>query len=427
MDSLSAFMNKHIVPVNNNVKRRLKIDNEQVKLLCRFEIELDLTKDINKFSVPDVGIKMNEGRIPDYVAKKFQYLNQGEQWGIITLTYQKPIDNQNNGYIELIDFTAFQPYRVDLEFFKDYRREFSIEEWLDVLIRAMEYNPHNSSEMGFNSIERKIRFISRLLIFVQSNLNIIELAPKGTGKSYVFSNLSKFGWLYSGGKITRAKLFYDMNRKSQGIIFSKDFIAFDEIKTIKFGDENEMAGALKGYLESGKISFSNFTNSSSCGLILLGNIKLSKEKKPMNKSYFSDLPKLFQETALLDRFHGFIEGWKLIRINESMHLNGQTINVEYFTEILHKLRDEVIYSSVVMELLEIPKESDTRDKNAIVKIATAFLKLLFPHVTSADMIDRTEFEIFCLKPALDMRRIMKEQMALLDPEYNPEVPNITIK
>ena len=424
-EGLSKFMNSHIVGSTNDVRRRLTIDKEQVKLLCRFSIETDIKKDSLKFSIPDVGIKMSEGVIPHYVAKQYEQLSDGEHWGVVTLEHA--LDEKEKGYIELSKFVPFQPYKVDLDFFKEYRKEFTLDEWIDVLISAMEYNPYNDSVTGFNTVERKLLFVSRLLVFVQSNLNMIELAPKGTGKSYVFSNLSKFGWMFSGGKITRAKLFYDMSKKAPGIIVNKDFVAFDEVKTIRFGDDAEMSASLKGYLEAGKFTFSNYEGTSGASVILLGNIDLTKDMLPKKESFFEDLPTIFGETALLDRFHGFIKGWNLVRINKSMILEGTCLNVEYFSEILHKLREEVSYSSIVSQMVDTPGDADTRDTNAIIRIATAYLKLLFPHIERAEDMDTADFDKYCLKPAKEMRGIIKQQMALLDPEYDPEIPDIRVK
>jgi ATP-dependent Lon protease len=183
----------------------------------------------------------------------------------------------------------------------------------------MEYNPDNKdSQTGFSSIDRKLLFLSRLLIFVEPNLNLIELAPKGTGKSYVFGNLSKYTWMFSGGVVSRAKLLYDIGRRTPGIIENYDFVTFDEIETIKFANEDELLGALKNYLESGRFTVANYSGSSEAGLMMLGNISLSPDWRPLSNRYFASLPGFFQSSALMDRIHGFIEGWKLIRLNQGL-------------------------------------------------------------------------------------------------------------
>jgi len=169
-----------------------------------------------------------------------------------------------------------------LEYFRAARKEFSTTEWIDLLIRSMEYNPD-----GFESLSQKLMFLSRILIFIEPRLNMIELAPKGTGKSYIFGNLSKYGWMISGGKVTRAKIFYDMTKKSMGAITLYDFVTMDEIQTITFSDSAEIQAALKSYLEFGYTTVANVKLVSQAGLIIMGNISLSKDKKPIRLKYFS--------------------------------------------------------------------------------------------------------------------------------------------
>lgn len=425
-EDLIKFMDEHIPHKKSFIKNRLRTHREEVTILTRFIVETDIRNDVLKFSIPDLGIKSNEGRIPDYIAKKNKDLKDGEVWGVITLTYMPPHD-KDKGVIELINYKPFKPYKVDIEYYKEMRKNFSIEEWIDLLIRSMEYNPdYKDPILGFNTIQKKLLFLSRLLIFVESNVNLIELAPKGTGKSYVFSNLSKYGWMFSGGIVSRAKLLFDISRRVSGIIEKYDFVTLDEIETIKFSDENELQGALKNYLESGKFTVADYNGVSSAGMMLLGNIQLNQELKPIYNSYFSMLPRFFQSSALLDRFHGFIEGWKLIRINEDLIVRGYTLNVEYFSEILHTLRSDSIYSFIVNEMINIPSGADTRDKKAIVKLATAYLKLLFPHVNSINDIDKSDFNRYCLQPAIDKRKIVRQQINIIDPEFKPELPDITI-
>jgi len=420
-DGLLRFLERHIPQKNSAIKSRLRTHREEVTILTRFIVENDIQHDRLKFAIPDLGIKSNEGRIPDYIAKKNPDLKDGEIWGVITLAYIPP-EGKEKGIIELVNYKPFKPYTVDSEYFKTARKEFSTEEWIDVLISSMEYNPR-----GFDSLQQKLQFLSRLLVFVEPRLNLIELAPKGTGKSYIFSNLSKYGWLISGGVVTRAKLFHDIQKKTNGIITMYDFVAMDEIQTIKFSDPDELKGALKSYLESGNCTVANVRLSSLSGMILLGNIPLTENKTPLSKRYFTSLPDFFKESALLDRFHGFIEGWQLPRIKEDLKANGYALNVEYFSEILHSLRDDSSYNTIVSELLDIPKNSDTRDTTAIIKLTTAYLKLLFPHISSASEINKEEFEKFCLNMAFTKRSIIREQIHLIDDEFRKEMPYIKIK
>lgn len=420
--ALTSFLNMVIPQEASSVKDKLGSGNE-LTLLTRFIIYIDLVKGIRRFAIPDLGIKLNEGQIPEYVYSKYQGdLVDGEKWGIIKLCLM-PDDDGKKNHVEIVDFKPFKPYRsVDISYFREARKSFDINEWLDVLLSAMEYDSD-----GFESIHQKLEFLSRLLIFVEPRLNVIELAPKGTGKSYVFGNLSKYGWLVSGGKVTRAKLFYDKQKQQNGIIKNHDFTVFDEIQTIVFQEPAEIQAALKSYLESGKTTIDNNEFSSECGLMLMGNIPLDSNRKPTSLRYFDSLPMNFRESALLDRFHCFIEGWYLPRINKSMIFKGWTINVEYFSEIMHSLRTENVYSLLFDELVEFERNADMRDFNAVKRIATGYMKLLFPHWTKVEDVNLEEFDMYCLQPAINRRGIVKAQCHNIDSEFKIKMPGITVK
>lgn len=421
VNGLLNFLNKHIPNKDSDIKNRIRTHGEEVVILTRFIVETDILRNALKFSIPDLGIKSNEGKIPDYVAQKHKEIKDGEIWGVITLVYIPP-DGSEKGAIQMVNFKPFKPYKVDFYYFKQASKEFRFEEWIDVLIRSMEYN-HNS----FDNISQKLLFLSRLLIFVEPNLNIMELAPKGTGKSYIFGNLSKYGWLISGGTVSRAKLFYDISKNATGVITQYDFVTMDEIETIRFSDEAELQGALKNYLEQGYSTVAKTRIESQAGLMLLGNIPLTQNNKPISSAYFNNLPMFFRSSALIDRFHGFLEGWKLKRINENMMIDGYTLNTEYFNEILHFLRDRAHFSYIVDNMLDIPKNADTRDTKAVKKIASAYLKLFVPYAETEGDVGKDFFRKFCLEPALEKRAVIRKQLSMIDPEYSDEMPDIVIK
>ena len=419
---LTSFLDL-VIPQNPTAVKEKLLAGQDLTLLCRFIIYIDLVKNVKRFSIPDMGIKLNEGQIPEYVCEKHRgELVDGEKWGIIKICLL-PDEDGKKSHVEMVDYKPFKPYSsVDVGYLADARSNFTTTEWIDVLLSAMEYDPD-----GFESMTQKVEFLTRLLIFIEPRLNVIELAPKGTGKSYVFGNLSKYGWLVSGGKVTRAKLFWDKQKQQNGIIKNHDFTAFDEIQTITFQEPAEIQAALKSYLESGKTTIDNQEFSSECGLMLMGNIPLSKEKLPISNRYFDNLPQNFCESALLDRFHCFIEGWKLPRINTSMIFKGWTINVEYFSEIMHSMRTQNIYNQIYDELVEIAPNTDLRDSKAVKRIATAYMKLLFPHWRTVEDVNKPEFEIFCLNPAIYRRGIVKQQCHYIDPEFKMQMSGISMK
>ena len=418
---LTTFLNKVIPQDPASVKDRLGM-GEEITLLTRFTIYIDLVKRMRRFSIPDLGIKLNEGQIPPYIYERDKgELVDGEKWGIIKLCLM-PDEGGKKNHVEMVDFKPFKPYKsVDVDYLREARKSFTTEEWIDVLISAMEYDADT-----FASMKQKLEFLTRLFIFIEPRLNVIELAPKGTGKSYVFGNLSKYGWIISGGKVTRAKLLYDKSKEQLGILCNHDYTAFDEIQTIVFQEPAEIQAALKAYLEAGKTTIDNKEITSECGLMLMGNIPLDQNKKPINYRYFDSLPNSFRESALLDRFHCFIEGWYLPRISKNMIYKGWTINVEYFSEVMHALRTENVYGMLFDQLVEYEANADMRDFKAVKRIATAAMKLFFPHWKTVADVDLRDFDTYCLQPAIYRRGIIKTQCHHIDPEFKTQMPQIRV-
>lgn len=414
---LAHFLDEHIPKDNSAIIARLR-RGETLTLLTRFDVVTSLARNKTMFQIPDMGIKSSDTLIPDYLVEEYpDDLVDGEKWGIMKIVYMMPQEGKC-GYVEMVNFKPFRPMqKLDMDYVRSCRSKFSLEEWVDVLISAMEYTP-----TAFKNLSQKMEFITRLLPFAEPRLNLIELAPKGTGKSYVFGNLSKFVWLVSGGKVSRAKLVYDKTTKAPGIMRFYDLVAFDEISSITFSDNSEMQSFLKNYLEYGRATIDNYEFMSECGLMLLGNILLSQDNQPLDYRYFDALPEVFKESALLDRFHGMIEGWLLPRINVDMALQDWTLNVEFFSEVLHHLRTESVYSQIVDNVVEVPRGADMRHTKAVKRVATAYLKLLFPHITSVEQLNLREFNVYCLQPAIRRRDIVREQCSNIDAESSFSKP-----
>jgi len=427
-DSCLSFLEDKVPHRGTNIRQKLLHCRVPIQILSRIIVQTDLVKGRMSFSIPDLGIGFKEGVVSlDMAQNRIDHLHEGEVWGILTLLYAPPYSGRA-GCVVLVDFKPFQPYSVNLDYYRKAREQFTTLEWIDLLVRAMEFNPdfRDESKGQIFDLKRKIMLLSRLLVFVEPNLNMIELASKGTGKSYVFNNLSKYNWTVSGGIITRAGLFFNIGTKTPGIIHHYDFLCLDESETMKFSHEEEMLGAFKNYLENGKIVVGGYTGRSDCGLMILGNIKLDRRHKPLNPNYFSGLPQFFHSSAFIDRIHGFIEGWEIFRFNENLKVKGFTLNTEYLSEIMHLLRGESIYSAIVDDLLIIPYGADTRDVKAVKKLCAAYMKLLFPHARVASDVPRNEFVEFVLNPALHRRGVIRFQLAEMDLEYGPDMPDIRV-
>jgi ATP-dependent Lon protease len=222
-------------------------------------------------------------------------------------------------------------------------------------------------------------------------------------------------------------MFYDISKRTEGLVSGNDFITLDEVQTIAFTDVDEMRAALKGYLESGVYTVGNYEGVADAGVILCGNISKETMDNDGTTNMFEELPTVFHESALIERFHGFIKGWHIPRMNDDLKISGWALNSEYFCAILHELRSDTTYRAVVDRLVNVSEASDTRDTEAVKRITTAYLKLLFPNVRKADDISARDFNRYCLRRACTMRATIKMQLGILDSEYRgKDIPQFTV-
>ena len=428
-DELTNFVRTYLPRKDDwiAIKNQIIIEHERVKFLAKVSVDIDIKTGEVSFILPDFGLTSKDTIIEDPVWQtcKDDLVRGRETWGMVELGYRNPDDDLKiKGKIKLIGFKTFCPYTIDLDYYKVARKEFSTTEWIDILLGAVDYNA--AGYLGDE--EKKLTMLTRLLPFIEKRLNLIELAPKGTGKSYLFGRVSRFGWLSSGGVMSRAKMFYDLNKRVEGLVSGNDFITLDEVQTISFTDADEMRAALKGYLESGIFTVGNYEGTAEAGVILCGNIKKETMDEDGFGNMFEELPSVFHESALIERFHGFIKGWNIPRMNDDLKIAGWALNSEYFCSIMHELREDMSYRTIVDELIEVPEAADTRDTEAVKRIATAYLKLLFPNVRYADDIPAREFKRYCLDRARKMRDTIKYQLGVLDVEYRgKDIPTFSVR
>ena len=389
----------------------------EIKLLTKVVVEFDYANDLICFSLPEYGFpkKKGEGQLDWSVISrsKRHLLNPDGAWGEATLCY-------DCGMVKLVEFIPLCPYTFDLRTYQSGRERFDTDEWIDVLIAGLNFNPDAMDK------DAKLTLLQRFLPFVEKRLNQIELAIKGSGKSYCYSQLSTHNWLTSG-TISRATAFYHNTTKKVGYFGHYDNVIWDEVQTLKCTNAEEMNGVLKPYLESGEIRIGSYCGTADAGLTLVGNIPIGQmdfEKHNM----FTSLPKMFKESAFLDRFSGIIEGWKIGRFTEDRKFEGWGLSANYLTGMFHELRDEFYYRAIVDDLLIVEGNCDTRNFEAIKKSCTAYLKLLFPHIKDISEIDVEQFREYCLNPAIRMRWAVLCQLRFLDEEYEDvKMPKIKIK
>lgn len=219
-DSVRRYIKRYIPSREDFEQYKFQMVNgEIVQFLARVRVSVDVKRGKTMFELPDFGGSRGgaAGVVAYDVAEEWQetLLRESENWGIVTLSWvMEGTPSNPKGVISMVDYRPFCPYSVDLEVYREARREFDIHEWIDTVIRAVDYNPDGYCDKDGNvSEETKLFFLRRLLPFVEKRVNLIELAPKGTGKSYVFEKISKRGWLISGGTVSRASLIYE-DRKS---------------------------------------------------------------------------------------------------------------------------------------------------------------------------------------------------------------------
>jgi len=423
-DRVQNYVKRYVPSKDDFEQLKFQLTNgETIKILTRIRVSVDIKTGDTLFEMPDFGdVKSGAGGVVEKeVVEQWQntLLKESENWGIIELVWMQDFSKRkSNGFIKMIDYRPFCPYTVDLEEYKEGRKSFTTEEWINVLISAADYN-----YKGFENYAQRLTFLQRLLPFVEKNLNIIELAPPGTGKSYLFGQISRFGWLVSG-KSTRAQLIYNKMNKREGVVAYKDYVALDEIREADYMKDTEMHSSLQQIMENGSFKADDGHQVNvDAAMVFLGNIIGTNMNE--HKFMFEELPEPFHRAPFLDRLHGFIKGWELPRMNDDMKANGWALNSEYFSSILHELREDSTYRGIVEGMLNIPPKADARDTEAIRKICTAYIKLIFPHVEKPEDISPTDFDAYCLQPAKAMRSIIREQMGLADSkEAGKTVPDI---
>src|SRR6266545_868494 len=404
---IRTFLNKHLPTRDQKEQLKAQLQNgETLTILDQFSVTVDLIKNEYRLSVPCLdeqraGIERN-------IVEQFPLLLGSGVWGVGKLQYYPPDHVRTQGQIWMIDFRPMQNARLDLDLYCECRAEFTLQEWRDLLIASMGYNPEAYSTA------QQMHMLTRLVPLVQERVNMIELAPKGTGKSFVFLNLSRYARLVSGGKVTAAALFYNNANRQPGLLSHYDLVIFDEAQSISFDNPGEIIGVLKDYLESGSFARGGTQKiESSAGLMLLANIPLDEYRRPRHANLFAELPQFLSETAFIDRIHGILPGWELPRIEQSFVATGMGFKADSFGDVLHNLRSRAGYEQIVQRYNTIVGTSDRRDIIAISRLATGFCKLLFPH----GRVESDDFTAYCLKPAVQLRQRVRDQLSLLDPEY----------
>lgn len=405
LNKIHQFIDIHLPRKDEkeSVKNKLA-DGESLTLIDRFSVFVDLKWNQKFVEIPCID---EVGYVDQYLLEQYPRMLGAGLWGAGKLVYYPPSESNMVGEIQLKEFKPLQLAHLDLDYICAARDEFTLTEWRQLIVTSMGYNP------AAYTPNQQILLLTRLLPIVQKRINTIELAPKGTGKSFIYHNLSRYTRVISGGKVTAAVLFYNNRTNTPGLLSQFDLVVFDEAQTISFDNPGEIVGILKDYLESGRYSRGKQQVTSDAGIVLLGNIPITASGKPVDPILFRNLPSFLQETAFIDRLHGILPGWQLPRVTVDTPAQGLGFKADFFGEYMHALRDRGGYVEFVNQHLEIQGTEDMRDVKAIQKLAAGYLKLFFPNLKPSDY----EFKEYCVDPSIRLRQSIRDQLCKLDPEY----------
>ncbi len=370
---IQEFISLHLPAKDQReqLKEQLR-QGQELLILDQYSASVDLAKNELKLRIPL--LDEHKATLADDLVEQYPLLLGNGVWGVGKLRYQGPLGSTRSGAVRMVNFRPMQAATIDMDLYCEQRKHFTLEEWRDLLISSMGYNPE------FYSPAQQMLLLTRLLPMAQEKINIMELAPKGTGKSYVYLNLSRYVRLVSGGKVTAAVLFYNNSTNQSGLLTQFDTVVFDEAQSLSFDNPGEVIGVLKDYLESGQFARGGKQKiEATAGLVILANIAMDANGKPLHKNYFMNLPAFLGETAFIDRIHGIVPGWELPRIEETAVSRTVGFKADFLGEVLHALRHRPGYEGTVSLKSQITGTSDIRDLKAISRLATGYLKLLFPH------------------------------------------------
>ena len=407
-EKINRFIQEHLPRKDQKeaIKHHLS-EGDAATILDQFSVNIDLKTNTRRVVIPCIDEK---GFVENSLLEQYPSLLGSGIWGAGKIVYYPP-DPDTPGSIGQVWLKEFKPMQVaslDIDYYCDARSDFNLTEWRELLVNAMGSNPD-----AFTPRQHQF-LLTRLIPIVQRRVNLIELAPKGTGKSFIFQNLSRHVRVISGGKISAPVLFYNLASQTPGLLTQNDLVVFDEAQTISFDNPGEVVGILKDYLESGRYTRGNKMATADAGVVLLGNIPINSQGKPSEPILFYNLPSFLQETAFIDRLHGILPGWELPRFRADMPARGVGFKADFFSEVLHALRERAGYDEYVAAHLEIHGTDDMRDKKAIQKLAAGYLKLLFPNLK----VSQEEFQKYCVDPSVLLRQAIRDQLSRLDPEYS---------
>lgn len=378
-------------------------------------VHLDIKKDCFFAEFSNLGL--SNVPITDDYPEKFDRLLCGGIWCIVQLEYESEGDStfgmedfdseprqkkqKDVSPISIRKLTPIQMPHIDIEEVRTGRKAFTQDEWIDVMLRSCGYEPEQLNQ------REKWLLLARMLPLVENNFNLCELGPRSTGKSHIYKEISPNSILVSGGQTTVANLFYNMGRKTVGLVGLWDCVAFDEVAGIKFKDKDGIQ-IMKDYMASGSFARGKEEKAASASMVFVGNINQSVDVLLKTSSLFDPFPpEMGTDTAFLDRLHCYIPGWEIPKFRPEHFTNDYGFITDYLAEFIRELRKEQ-YGDALDKYFRLGKNLNQRDTIAVRKIVGGYVKLLYP---DGEFTKEQLEEILVF--ALEMRRRVKEQLKKL--------------
>ena len=368
-------------------------------VIDRVTVRLNIKR--NRYEAAFSNLGQTDVVIDDVYPEKYDRLLCGGIWCIVQLEFEYIEEEKNENPIRIRKLTPIQMPHVDVDEYKEGRRNFTKDEWMDVLLRSI------GMESDVLSYREKWLLITRMLPLVENNFNLCELGPRSTGKSHLYKEISPNSILVSGGQTTVANLFYNMGRRTIGLVGLWDCVAFDEVAGIKFKD-NDGIQIMKDYMASGSFARGKEEKAATASMAFVGNINQSVDVLLKTSSLFDPFPpEMGTDTAFLDPIHCYLPGWEIPKFRPEHFTDDYGFITDYFAGVLRELRKEQ-HGDALDDWFRLGKNLNQRDTIAVRKMVGGYVKLLYPDGNYG----KEDIEEI-LQLALEMRRRVKEQLKKL--------------
>lgn len=365
-------------------------------VIDKVTINLNIRKDRYEAEFSNLGIK--EIPVSEEYPQKYDRLLCGGIWCIVQLEYEHDEEDKFSSPIKIAKLNPIQMPHVDINELKEGRKAFTKNEWIDVILRSIRMEPDQLNE------REKWLLLLRLVPLIENNYNLCELGPRSTGKSHVYKEISPNSILVSGGQTTVANLFYNMGKRTIGLVGLWDCVAFDEVAGIKFKDKDGIQ-IMKDYMASGSFARGKEEKAASASMVFVGNINQSVDVLLKTSSLFDPFPvEMGTDTAFLDRIHCYLPGWEVPKFRPDHFTDDYGFITDYFAEFIRELR-KTQESDALDKYFKLGKNLNQRDTIAVRKTVSGLVKLVYPN---EDYTKEELEEILCI--ALEMRRRVKEQL-----------------